>query len=270
MTWIACLLRAFTGLLRSRASLQIENLALRHQLGVYHRTCRRPRLHPADRIFWSWLSRLWPDWRNALFIVRPETVIAWRRRRFREHWTRLSRAGSRGRPPVSREVRDLIRRMSTANPLWGAPRIVGELRMIGIDLAKATVEKYMVRPRKPPSPTWRSFLKNHIREIVAVDFFVVPTVRNQVLFVFLVLAHERRRVLHFNATANPSAEWTAQQIVEAFPWTAPPKYLLRDRDGVYGEAFRRRVQGMGFNEVLIAARSPWQKDYASHCTPSVL
>ena len=151
--------------------------------------------------------------------------------------------------------------MSRGNPLWGAPRIVGELGKIGIDVAKSTVEKYMVRHRKPPSPTWRVFLRNHIREIVAVDFFVVPTVRNQVLFVFLLLAHDRRRVLHFNVTANPTAAWTGQQIVDAFPWQDPPKYLLRDRDKIYGRAFQKRVAGMGFVEVLIAARSPWQNPF---------
>jgi putative transposase len=153
-------------------------------------------------------------------IVKPETVIAWRRRKFREYWTTLTRSGRPGRPSIPREVRDLIRRMSSANPLWGAPHIVGELGKIGIDLPRSTVAKYMVRRWRPPSATWRAFLKNHIREIVATDFFVVPTVKNQVLFVFLVLAHERRRVLHFNVTANPTAEWAGQQVVEAFPWTA--------------------------------------------------
>jgi hypothetical protein len=151
--------------------------------------------------------------------------------------------------------------MSTSNPLWGAPRIVGELGKIGIEVAKSTVEKYMVRRRKPPSPIWRAFLKNHIKEIVAVDFFVVLTIRNQVLFVFLILAHDRRRVLHFNVTANPTAAWTAQQIVEAFPWQDPPMYLLRDRDGIYGQVFRKRVSGMGIKQVLIAARSPWQNPF---------
>lgn len=151
--------------------------------------------------------------------------------------------------------------MSAANPPWGAPHIVGELRKIGIDVVKSTAERYMVRRRKPPSPAWRAFLKNHIREIVAVDFFVVPTVRNQVLFVFLVLAHERRRVLHFNVTPNPTARWAAQQIVEAFPWTDPPRYLLRDRDKIYGNTLRARVTRMGFEELLIAARSPWQNPY---------
>lgn len=178
---------------RSRLFLQMEILALRHQLAVYKRTAGRPRIRPVDRILWSWLSRVWSGWRNALVFVQPETVIAWRRKRFRDYWRRLSRAGKPGRPSVGKELRNLIRRMSAANPLWGAPHIVGELSKIGIDVAKSTVEKYMVRPRRPPSPTWRAFLRNHIKEIVAVDFFVVPTVRNQVLFVFLVLAHERRR-----------------------------------------------------------------------------
>jgi len=177
------------GLFRSRLSLQVEILALWHQLAVYQRTSARPRLRPADRILWAWLSRAWPGWREALVFVKPETVIAWRRRKFREYWTRLSRSGKPGRPSIPREVRDLIRRMSTANPLWGAPRIVGEMAKIGIDLPHSTVAKYMVRRRKPPSATWRAFLKNHVREIVATDFFVVPTVRNQILFVFLVLAH---------------------------------------------------------------------------------
>lgn len=152
--------------------------------------------------------------------------------------------------------------MSSANPLWGAPRVVGELSTIGIDLPKSTVAKYMVRRRQPPSATWRSFLKNHIQDIVAVDFFVVPTVRNQILFVFLILAHHRRRVLHFNVTAYPTAEWTAQQIVEVFPWDEAPRFLLRDRDGIYGQPFSRRVKGMGVEQVVIAARSPWQNGVA--------
>ena len=249
-------------LFRSRLSLQTEILALGHQLGVYQGTAARPRVRPADRVLWAWLSRHWSRWREVLVFVRPETVIAWRRRKFREHWTKLSSRGRTGRPTIPREVRDLIRRMSTANSLWGAPRIVGELGKIGIEVAKSTVEKYMVRHRKPPSPTWRAFLKNHVQEIVATDFFIVPTVRNQVLFVFLMLAHDRRRVLHFNVTANPTAAWTAQQIVEAFPWQDPPTYLLRDRDRIFGPVFRKRVAGVGFEEVVTAARSHWQNPFA--------
>lgn len=248
-------------ILKSRLSLQIEILALRHQLGVCQRSRLRPRLRPTDRILWVWLSRVCSGWCDALVIVQPGTVIAWRRRGFREYWAKLTGPGKPGRPTVPREARDLIRRMSLANPLWGAPRIVGELGKIGIEVANSTVEKYMARRPKPPSATWRAFVKNHLQEIVAIDVFVVPTVRNQVLFVFLVLAHHRRRVLHFNVTAHPTTEWTGQQIVEAFPWLAPPRYLLRDRDSIYGTGFRKRVGNMGFEEVLIAPRSPWQSPY---------
>jgi transposase InsO family protein len=166
-------------------------------------------------------------------------------------------------------VRDLIRRMSSANPLWGTPRIVGELAKIGIDLPRSTVAKYMVRRRRPPSATWRALLRNHIKDIVATDFFVVPTVRNQVLFVFLIFAHERRRVLHFNVTAYPTAEWAAQQVVEAFPWTDPPRYLLRDRDKIYGARFRHRVAGLGCEEVVIAAQSPWQNPLVERLIGSI-
>lgn len=260
-------LRAFVafaaGLFRSRLSLQLEILALRHQLGVYQRGGKRPKLTAADRFFWSWLARSWSGWRNALILVKPETLIAWQRKRFRDYWTKLIRGGKPGRPPVSVEVQDLIRRMSMANRLWGAERIVGELQKIGIEIAKSTVEKYMARPTKPGSSrqTWKTFLRNHMKEIVSIDFFVVPTIRNQVLYVFLVLELERRRVVHFNVTTNPMAEWTGQQILEAFPWDAPPKYLLRDRDKTYEGAFRKRVRAIGFEEILIAPRSPWQNPF---------
>jgi putative transposase len=159
--------------------------------------------------------------------------------------------------------------MSIANPLWGSPHIVGELEKIGITLSRSTVAKYMVRHRKPPSQTWRSFLKNHVRDIVAVDFFIVPTVRNQILFVFLILAHERRRVLHFNVTTNPTAEWTAQQIVNAFPWDSAPRYLLRDRDGIYGAYFQRRVKNMGIAQVVSAPRSPWQNPFVERLVGTI-
>jgi hypothetical protein len=254
---------------RSRAAMQVEILALRHQLAIYKQAQKRPRLRPGDRILWSWLARMWSGWQDALLIVEPATVIAWQRRRFRDHWRKLCQRGKPGRPRIPKEVRDLIRRMSTANPLWGAPKIVGELRMIGIDLAKSTVEKYMARRRRPPSPTWMTFLRNHMTETVAVDFFVVPTVTFEILFVFLVLAHDRRRVLHFNVTSNPTAEWTAQQIVEAFPWGDVPRFLLHDRDSIYGRHFKRRIANMGFDEVVIARRSPWQSPYVERLIGSI-
>ncbi len=160
---------------RSRAALQFEVLALRHQLAVYQRRPVRARIKVADRLLWAWLSRTWTGWRDVLVFVRPSTVIAWQRRRLRDHWARLSHARP-GRPAVAKAVQDLIRKMSSANPGWGSPRIVGELAKLGIRVAKATVEKYMVRPKKPPSPTWRAFLDNHVKDLVSVDFFVVPTV----------------------------------------------------------------------------------------------
>ena len=242
-------------LFRSRLSLQVENVALRHQLAVYQRSVRRPLLRPADRILWSWLSRHWAAWREALVVVQPATVIAWQRKRFRDHWTRMSRAGKPGRPPIDNEIRELIRKVSRANPLWGTPRIVGELGKLGIHVAKSTVDKYRVRSRKSPSPTWKAFLKNHVHDLVSIDFFIVPTIRFKLLFVMVVLAHSRRKVLHFNVTENPTAQWTAQQIVEAFPWGSAPKYLLRDRDAIYGGAFPQRLHAMGIEQVLSAPRS---------------
>jgi len=253
---------------RSRTALQLEVLALRHQLAVYKRCPTRPRTKVADRLLWAWLSRTWAGWRDALAFVQPSTVIAWQRRRFRDHWARLSRARP-GRPRLAKAVQDLIREMSSANPRWGSPRIVGELAKLGIHVAKATAERYLVRPRKPPSPTWRAFLANHVKDLVSVDFFVVPTVAFKVLFVFIVLAQARRRIVHFNVTEHPTAQWTAHQISEAFPWEAAPRYLLRDRDRVYGLAFKKRVECMGIDEVLTAPRSPWQNPFAERVIGSV-
>jgi hypothetical protein len=217
--------------------MQMQIIALRHQVAVYKQTVSRPQLRPTDRLFWAWFSRLWPNWQTALEFVQPRTVLAWQKKRFRAHWRRVSQSGKSGRPAIPKEIRDLIRDMSQANPLWGSSRIVGKLHKIGIDVAKSTVEKYRVRPRKPPSPTWRTFLTNHVKDVVACDFFTVPTVTFRVLFVCVILAHERRRIVHFNVTEHPTAQWTAQQIVEAFPWDEAPQYLLRDRDCIYGSDF---------------------------------
>jgi transposase InsO family protein len=253
-----------TGLLRgvrTHRALVLENLALRHQLAVLRRTTPRPRLRPSDRLFWVLLSRLWSDWTDAVSVVQPATVIRWQRTGFKLFWKWRSRRNGPGRPAVAPEVRALIRRMSTANPLWGAPRIHGELQKLGVEISQAAVSKYVVRHRRPPSPSWRTFLDNHLGSLVSVDFFVVPTVMFKVLFVFLVLAHDRRRVVHVNVTDAPTAQWTAQQIVEAFPWETAPRYLLRDRDAVYGVVFSSRVQALGIREVKAAPRSPWQNPY---------
>src|SRR6266436_2918940 len=253
-----------------RTTLQLENLALRHQIGVLQRSARkRPKLTPGDRLFWVVLSRIWRDWRSALAIVKPETVLAWHRAGFRLFWTWKVRHGRTGRPGISREVRDLIRKMCRENPGWGAPRIHGELLKLGIDIGESSVSKYMVRCRRPPSQTWRTFLENHAQQLVSIDFFTVPTIRFQVLYVFLVLAHDRRRILHFNVTAHPTADWTGQQLREAFPFAQLPRYLLRDHDAIFGDDFREQVRDMGICEVLSAPRSPWQRAYIERVIGSV-
>jgi transposase InsO family protein len=252
---------AVSSAFKSRAALQLEDLALRHQLGVLRRSVKRPKLTCADRLLWIWLCELWIDWRSSLVIVKPETVIGWHRKGFRLFWTWKVRHGRPGRPPVSKEIRQLIRQMSLANPLWGAPRIHGELLKLGIDIGETSVGKYIVRNRKPPSQTWRTFLENHVNTTVSIDFFTVPTIRFQVLYVFLVLAHDRRRIVHFNVTAHPTAEWTGQQLREAFPFEQVPRHLLRDRDAIFGSEFRKDVKAMGIKEVLSAPRSPWQRAY---------
>jgi putative transposase len=266
---ISALLCFVVSLFRSQAALRLENLALRHQLAVYQQALHRPRLRPSDRLFWVWLSRLWPGWQAALAFVQPRTVIAWQCKRFREYWYRLSQQGKPGRPTIAKEVRDLIRAMWQANPTWGSPRIVGELRKLGIEVAKSTVEKYRVRRQQPPSPTWKTFLQNHTQDLAALDFFTVSTVTFRVLFVLVVLVHERRRMVHFNITEHPTAQWTAQQVVEAFPWDEAPRYLIRDRDRIYGTAFRQRVRHMRIAEVVIAPRSPWQNPYVERLIGSI-
>jgi putative transposase len=269
----APLLSAFVSIrswFRSRAALQVEILSLRHQLSVLKRSQRgRLRLNSADRRLWVWLSRFWSNWRSALLIVKPQTVIAWHRRGFRWYWRWKSRHGEAGRPTIDLGVRKLIRKISSANPLWGAPRIHGELLKLGIEVSQATVAKYPARRQRPPSQTWGAFLNNHVQQLVSTDFFVVSTVTFRVLYVFIVLAHQRRRPLHFNVTANPTSEWTAQQLVEAFPWGNAPRYLLHDRDSIYEGSFRQRVRQMAIQEVLTAPRSPWQNPYAERLVGSI-
>jgi putative transposase len=231
---IRSLLFAGLAFFRTRRRSAIEILALRHQLGVLKRSVKQPRLTKPDRGLWVLLSRNWPSWSDALIIVKPATVIKWHRAGFRRYWTWRSRPEG-GRRAIDPEVRALINRMATAN-MWGAPRIHGELLKLGIQISEATVSKYLPRRRKPPSQTWRSFLENHVDTLVSMDFFTVPTVLFHILFVFVVLAHDRRRILSVNVTSSPSAAWTANQIVQAFPWESAPRYLLRDRDSTYGAA----------------------------------
>jgi putative transposase len=262
------LLQTVRGLARSRAALHLEVLALRHQLQVIQRS--RPRrlcLVHADRWLWVWLSSVLTGWRTVLVIVKPETVIAWHRRGFPLFWTWKSRRRT-GRPTVPSHVRALIRTMSEANPLWGAPRIHGEILKLGIDVCQATVAKYMVRRRRPPSQTWRTFLAVHIGQVMAADFFVVPTATCRLLFVLVILAHERRRVVHVAVTAHPTAAWTAQQLREAFPWDQAPRYLLRDRDHAF-DGLAETAKTMGIDELLTAPRSPWQNPFVERVIGSI-
>jgi putative transposase len=248
---------------RSRATLQLEILALRHQLRVLERSQgRRLRLTRFDRLLWVCFSRVWSQWRAALVIVKPETVISWHRRGFRLFWAWKSRHGT-GRPAVDQELRTLIRTMAATNPLWGAPRIHGELLKLGFTIAQTTVAKSMGgRPR--PSQTWRTFLTNHAQQLIAADFFVVPTATYRLLFVLVLLAHDRRRVVHVAVTEHPTAVWTAQQFRDVFPWDELPRYLLRDRD----QAFEN-VKTIGIQEVLTAPGSPWQNAYVERFIGSV-
>ena len=263
---IVLLIRA---LILGRIGLAAENLALRQQLATYHRTRKRPKLWRRDRVFWVWLSRLWNDWQSVLVIVQPATVVGWHRQGFRLYWRWKSRASKTGRPRLDRQVQALIRRMSRENPTWGAPRIQSELRLLGHDVAESTVARYLRRGNKPSSPTWRTFLANHDGDIAAIDFFVVPTATFRLLYCFVVLAHDRRRVMHFNVTAHPSAEWTTQQIIEAFPIDSALRFLLRDRDSIYGDIFQRRVKQLGIAEVLTTPQSPWQNPYVERLIGSI-
>src|SRR2546425_1622305 len=260
------ILLLFRALFRDRSQLALENLALRQQLAILRHKAPRPRLRRADRAFWVSLAWVWDQWRSALILVKPETVLRWHRQGFRYFW----RCKSRGRPCVSPEVIRLIRRMSRENPLWGAPRIRSELLLLGYDVAESTVAKYMTRRGRPPSQTWRTFLRNHLRTTAACDFFVVPTATFRLLFCLVILSYDRRRILHCNVTAHPTVEWTAQQIVEAFPAEeTEPRYLLRDRDSIYGDSFRHRVAGLGIKEIVTAPQSPWQNPYAERVIGSI-
>jgi putative transposase len=255
---------AFIAAFRPKASLVLENLALRHQLAVLRRATPRPKLRPVDRAFWVVLSRVWSRWTDVLAIVKPATVVAWHRRGFARFWANKSRP--RGRPPLTDEVVELIRRMAAENPLWSRRKIAAELAKLGHDVNKDTVARYMPRrPRhsdRPRSPTWGTFLRMHLAGTIAIDFLTVPTVTFNVLYVFFVLSLDQRRLLHINVTAHPYAEWAAQQIVEAVGFDTSIARLIRDRDRIYGARFDARVNNLGIQQFTIAPRAPWQNGCA--------
>src|SRR5881409_1873956 len=266
--WLGILLRTFRSAVRTRRELALENLAPPQQLAVWKARHPRPRLTVMDRIFWVVLSRLWTGWRYSLQVVRPETVVGWHRQGFRRYWAWKSRRRS-GRPMIGTELRELIRRISRANPLWGAPRVHGELQKLGLTVSQATVSKYMVRHRRPPSQAWRTFLKNHAKDLIALDLFTVPTATFRVLFVLVILTHSRRRLVHCNVTEHPTADWTGRQLIEACGLEEAPRHLIRDRDQVYGERFSRQAKTLDIREAVIAPRSPCQNAYVERVIGSI-
>ena len=270
-TFLLLLFRFARLLFSGHAAVAVENAALRLQLAAFQRKRKRPVLTSLDRLFWVGLSLLWNGWRAPLVYVQPDTVVRWQRQRFRRFWARLSKVNQRrrGRPVAAVELRRLIEQMAAANPLWRAPRIHGELKMLGIEISERTVSRILRKLPRPPSQTWKTFLHNHVGQMVSIDFFTVPTITMKVLFVFIVLEHRRREVLHFNVTEHPTAAWTSQQIVEAFGDHEAPRYLIRDRDGVYGNDVRLRIASLQIEEVLTAPQSPWQNPYAERLIGSI-
>jgi transposase InsO family protein len=251
--------------LRSRlevgASREAEILVLRQQLLVLSRNAqKRALLRNIDRLILVWLCRVFPSLLDAVVIVKPETMLRWHRRGFRAYWRWKSwRRG--GRPRIDRELRALIRRMSRENPLWGAPRIHGELLMLGIDASESTVGRYMIHIGRPRSQGWKTFLRNQAAGISSIDLFVVRTISFKLLYGLVILRHTRRRLARVAVTSNPTAEWIAGQVTEAFPWNEAPRHLIRDRDGAFGPAYTRRIRAMGIRDHPIAARSPWQNGH---------
>jgi transposase InsO family protein len=269
MAFLSLVLHVVVSPFKTKARLEAEIIMLRHQLNVLRRRVpSKPKLAMADRLLFVWLYRLFPSVLNAIAIVRPETIIRWHRTGLRLYWRWKSRARG-GRPKVPMEIRRLIREMSLANRLWGAPRIHGELLKLGIEVAQSTVAKYMAKNGRGRSQTWKAFLHNHAAGIAAMDFLVVPTIGFKLLFVLVILRHQRRRLISLTVTINPTAEWIAHQITDAFPWNEAPAHLIRDRDASYGNAVTRRLAAMGIRDHPTAVRSPWQNGHVERLIGSI-
>ncbi len=253
------------GFFRARRDLLLENLALRQQLAVLKQKHPQPRFAAPDRLFWMVLRRLWSGWKQALLIVQPETVVRWHRAGFKLYWQWLSRKRIRpGRRATSRELRDLIFRMVAENPTWGAPRIHGELKLLGFDISERTVLRWMRKaPRNPePAKRWAAFLRNHREAIAAMDFFTVPTLTFGVLYCFFVITHDRRRILHFNVTRHPTSAWVSQQLRETFPYDSAPRHLIHDRDATFSAEVLATAKILGVKSIRTSFKSPWQNGVA--------
>ena len=252
-----------------KSQLEAENAALRHQVIVLRRNVRgRVRLTNSDRWFFVQLYRWFPSILTVLTIIQPETLVRWHRAGFRRYWLWQSRSRG-GRPQIETDLRALIRRMSIENPLWGAPRIHGELLKLGFEVAQSSVAKYMVKRHGSPNQGWRTFLHNHAPDIAAMDLFVVPTIGFDLLYAFLIVRLGRRDLVWINVTTNPTAEWIARQLNEAFPWDEAPRYLIRDRDRIYGNIVTSRMRAMGIRDKPTAPASPWQNGFAERLIGSI-
>jgi transposase InsO family protein len=263
---LLCCVPAF---FRSRNEQILVELALRQQLAIYAQRRPRPRITPVDRSFWILLSRFWPGWKDTLIFVQPEPVVRWHRAGFRLYWRSISKRGS-GRPPVSAELRGLIRRFATENG-WGARKVLGELEKLGFTISLATVSRYL--PRKDPDhrqrQRWRTFLRNHRDPIAAMDFLVVPTARFQLLYVWFVVEHGQRRILGFNVTAHPTSFWTIQQLRETFPCESSLRYLIHDNDSIFSTRLIEAIGHLGLESKPTAYRSPWQNGTAERWVGTV-
>jgi len=256
---------------RDRRTLLLEILVLRQQLAVLKRKHPRPKLRAFDKLFWVLARRLWVGWKQALILVRPETVVSWHRAGFKMYWRAISRSRRViGRKRISTEVRDLIFRMVAENPTWGAPRIHGELLMLGFDVSERTISRWMRRaPRDPePAKRWLSFLRNHREAIAAMDFFTVPTVTFRLLYCFFVISHDRRKILHFNVTRHPTSSWVIQQLREAFPFDAGPRFLIFDRDSKFSFEVEAAVRSFNVRPIRTSIESPWQNGVAERWVES--
>ena len=246
LRFILSLIAAARVFFQTRTDAAVEVLALRQQVAVLKRRRPKPPLRPLDRLFWTILRATWSRWKDALVIVQPETVVAWHRAGFRLYWRWKSRPRG-GRPRINQEVRVLIRRLAQENSDWGAPKIHGELQKLGFVVSERTVARHLRRipRRRDPGKQWLAFLQNHREAIVAFDFFTVPTVHFQLLYCFFVIEHARRKILHFNVTRHPSADWVVQQLRATFPEAGSYRYVILDRDAKFDDSVITFLQATG-------------------------